>query len=402
MTNDTIKQAVAAIRAGAKQWITDAGATAQDDGTVEWYGDAEAQAEYQRLINLASALEAEATPAPAAHIDSDAVDHFAAHLQRQRDFSERTFGPGQRTKGVCDHIRKELLEVESSPEDLTEWIDVVILALDGAWRTGASPAQIIDAIVAKQAVNEGRHWPDWRTMDPNKAIEHARLGEAAPQPAVQAAPAASAEPVAWLVDWPDEPELGHYLAEAPADIDSGRSRALVFRDAAHAPQNDLFAQIQAAKVEVAAWPAERRDAVVLQGPLEKGETVQTADTSYEGGSNPPNRTLYLLTSKHGLNMVAGDDMRQLLDFGRSCWQAGAAQAPAANEDALDAALEAVRTRLCKIQRYSFLIDARGNLRRTADRSGNWIEFDAAHKLFDPVVMDAAIAADSPLRKGGEG
>jgi len=44
--------------------------------------------------------------------------------------------------------------------------------------------------------------------------------------------AASAEPVAWFVDWPDEPELGHYLAEAPADVDSGRSRALGFLDAA--------------------------------------------------------------------------------------------------------------------------------------------------------------------------
>ena len=40
------------------------------------------------------------------------------------------------------------------------------------------------------------------------------------------------EPVAWLIDWPDEPDLGHYIAESPADIDSGRSRALVFADAA--------------------------------------------------------------------------------------------------------------------------------------------------------------------------
>ncbi|WP_368735417.1 dATP/dGTP pyrophosphohydrolase domain-containing protein, partial [Metapseudomonas otitidis] len=54
---------------------------------------------------------------------------FAAHLQRQREFSERTFGPGSRAKGVVDHIRKELKEIEASPGDLSEWIDVVILAL---------------------------------------------------------------------------------------------------------------------------------------------------------------------------------------------------------------------------------------------------------------------------------
>jgi hypothetical protein len=99
---------------------------------------------------------------------------FEAHLQRQRDFSEHTFGPGRQTKGVVDHIRKELAEIEDDPSDVSEWIDVVILGLDGAWRTGCSPAQIIDAIVAKQLKNESRRWPDWRSADPDMAIEHDR------------------------------------------------------------------------------------------------------------------------------------------------------------------------------------------------------------------------------------
>lgn len=58
-----------------------------------------------------------------------------------------------------------------------KWIDVVILALDGAWRTGATPAQIIDALVAKQTKNEARTWPDWRTAPADKAIEHVRADE---------------------------------------------------------------------------------------------------------------------------------------------------------------------------------------------------------------------------------
>ena len=100
--------------------------------------------------------------------------NLAAHLQRQREWSERTFGPGPRAAGVVDHIRKELREIEAKPTDLSEWIDVVILALDGAWRSGATPQQIIDALVAKQAKNEARDWPDWRTQSPDKAIEHDR------------------------------------------------------------------------------------------------------------------------------------------------------------------------------------------------------------------------------------
>lgn len=101
-----------------------------------------------------------------------------SHLARQSAWSEKTFGPGIRTKGVVDHIRKELFEIESDPTDITEWIDVVILALDGAWRAGASPEQIIATLAAKQTKNENRKWPDWRTADPDKAIEHDRTGDA--------------------------------------------------------------------------------------------------------------------------------------------------------------------------------------------------------------------------------
>jgi len=97
-----------------------------------------------------------------------------AHIQRQREFSERTFGPGMRTKGVIDHIRKELVEIEAKPRDITEWVDVILLALDGAWRSGADPDEIAFEIAAKQLKNEKRIWPDWRTASPDKAIEHVR------------------------------------------------------------------------------------------------------------------------------------------------------------------------------------------------------------------------------------
>ena len=98
----------------------------------------------------------------------------AAHIARQREFSLHTFGPGRRTNGVLDHIAKELEEVRKAPDDLSEWADVIILALDGAQRTGADPQAIIDAVIAKQTRNEARQWPDWRGQSPDRAIEHVR------------------------------------------------------------------------------------------------------------------------------------------------------------------------------------------------------------------------------------
>jgi hypothetical protein len=115
------------------------------------------------------------TTTPAASID-------AAHIARQRAFSLATFGPGLRTTGVLDHITKEIEEVRADPTDLDEWVDLIILALDGAQRLGVEPQAIIDAVVSKQARNEKRTWPDWRTADPDKAIEHDRSGEGVREP----------------------------------------------------------------------------------------------------------------------------------------------------------------------------------------------------------------------------
>lgn len=71
--------------------------------------------------------------------------------------------------------------------------------------------------------------------------------------------------------------------------------------------------------------------------------------------------------------------------------ADAAPTPAAQADSVleDAAFEAVRKKLCALPRYSFVLDDDGLVRRVLDRSGNWIEFDEAHALFDPISVDAA-------------
>ncbi|MEM8773852.1 MAG: dATP/dGTP pyrophosphohydrolase domain-containing protein [Pseudomonadota bacterium] len=111
------------------------------------------------------------------------------HLLRQMAFSHATFGPGERREGVADHLRKEICEMLDANGSAREWVDIVILGLDGLTRrlsfetgSGRRDPEITAELACrmireKQKRNEARTWPDWRTADPDKAIEHDRCGE---------------------------------------------------------------------------------------------------------------------------------------------------------------------------------------------------------------------------------
>jgi hypothetical protein len=100
---------------------------------------------------------------------------LAAFHDAKAAWSRATFGPGDRYTAVAAHIRKELDEVEAKPSDLTEWVDIILLAMDGAWRSaGADGAALVAAMVEKDARNRGRRWPDWRTLGPSDVSEHVR------------------------------------------------------------------------------------------------------------------------------------------------------------------------------------------------------------------------------------
>jgi hypothetical protein len=107
------------------------------------------------------------------------------HLVRQMVWSKANFGPGARTDGVLDDIKKEIEEVRASNGSSVEWVDLVILSLDGLtrqlWASSnyGKPADdiaqtAVNMIVGKQSRNELRNWPDWRTQPQGKAIEHTK------------------------------------------------------------------------------------------------------------------------------------------------------------------------------------------------------------------------------------
>lgn len=115
--------------------------------------------------------------AHAAKVDKEAV-LLESYLRRQWKWSSETFGAGVRTKGIIQHIEKELLEIKQNPFDLSEWIDVAVLALDGYWRHGGTPERIMVDLQAKQDRNFAREWPVPTSED--EAVEHVRTPPAKP------------------------------------------------------------------------------------------------------------------------------------------------------------------------------------------------------------------------------
>lgn len=104
-------------------------------------------------------------------------------IDRQRKWSDQTFGPGTRTEGVLRHIEKEIEEVRrSGGADLKEWLDIIILAIDGATRAGALGEDLIDGYHEKMRENFERAWPDWRDFSEDEPIEHIRRQIAATMP----------------------------------------------------------------------------------------------------------------------------------------------------------------------------------------------------------------------------
>jgi hypothetical protein len=113
-----------------------------------------------------------ATSASGGVIGETMEDCLIPYLERQMMWSSKTFGNGLRSKGIVDHIRKELLEISADPTDLTEWVDVIILAMDGYWRHGGHPLDLMRMLQEKQNKNFDRLWPVPTSED--VAVEHVR------------------------------------------------------------------------------------------------------------------------------------------------------------------------------------------------------------------------------------
>lgn len=98
------------------------------------------------------------------------------YIQRHQQWSHDTFGPVSHRgpEGSIKHLRKEVEELAADPTDVSEVADVMILAIDIAYRAGITPEELITGLQDKQDTNIARKWPHWRKADPNEPVEHER------------------------------------------------------------------------------------------------------------------------------------------------------------------------------------------------------------------------------------
>jgi hypothetical protein len=103
-------------------------------------------------------------------------------LTNQMEWSLRTFGSGRRTIGITKHIEKECAEVRDNPDDLSEWVDIMILAMDGYWRAGGTPEMLLHDIIAKQSINRERTYPKTNEDEPSEHIRECHPYEIGSKP----------------------------------------------------------------------------------------------------------------------------------------------------------------------------------------------------------------------------
>lgn len=97
----------------------------------------------------------------------------------QQDWSEKTFGPASHRGplGPLKHLAKEAVEAQDAVGKegyLEELADCLFLLVDATWRSGYWTSDLISEAFKKLDKNKEREWGDWRTKDPNAAIEHVR------------------------------------------------------------------------------------------------------------------------------------------------------------------------------------------------------------------------------------
>lgn len=94
---------------------------------------------------------------------------LATFMDRLQVVSRKQFGEGKRTGSLTKKISQELEEVIAQPDDLEEWVDILILAMDGYWRHGGTSEWLLHDLHNKLCVVAERTYPK---TDEDTPVQH--------------------------------------------------------------------------------------------------------------------------------------------------------------------------------------------------------------------------------------
>lgn len=93
-------------------------------------------------------------------------------FERLAEVSDRKFGMNRGPIGALKHLVLEAKEAIARPDDITEYVDCLLLSLDAARRAGFEYEEILAAGHAKVSVIDGREYP--KGVPEGEPIEHIR------------------------------------------------------------------------------------------------------------------------------------------------------------------------------------------------------------------------------------
>lgn len=127
---------------------------------------------------LAGQLLSQIRCARSVHQKNSTQFSLSEYVKKHNFWSRNSFGVHSDPRGLIKHIIKECDEVLEDPTDGEEWVDIIILAIDGFNRC-ANEATCDNALEyvlqVKQQKNMTRSWP--KNADPGEPVEHIRTGE---------------------------------------------------------------------------------------------------------------------------------------------------------------------------------------------------------------------------------
>ena len=99
---------------------------------------------------------------------------FEQLFQVHAEFSDKTFGKQRSPIGPINHLKREVQELYTTPQDWEEYADCLLLLMDAFRRSGGNAMDLLEAAFKKLEKNKTRTWGE---PDSDGVVEHIKSSD---------------------------------------------------------------------------------------------------------------------------------------------------------------------------------------------------------------------------------